>query len=68
MKHLSKTDLEASLYEIIAEVVLGESVVVTDDTTGEPIAKLEPSGKLRNRQKLRIAAELLNGVKTDQPN
>lgn len=62
MKYLSATEIEERLYEIIAEVVKGESVIVTDDETGEPVAKIVPRGKLSKSQRLRIVSELLVNI------
>ena len=62
MKYLSATEIEERFYEIIAEVVKGESVIVMDDETGEPMARLVPRGKLSKSQKLRIASDLLANI------
>ena len=59
MKYKSATETEEKLYEILAEVIVGETIIVTDDETYEPIARIVPRGKLSKRQKLRIASELL---------
>jgi antitoxin (DNA-binding transcriptional repressor) of toxin-antitoxin stability system len=45
MKHLSAAETEDRLWEVLIDVAAGESVIITDNETGEPIAKLEPCGK-----------------------
>ena len=58
MRRLSATELETRFDEIIAEVVGGDTIIVTDNQTGEPIAEFVPSGKFVKTQRYKIANEI----------
>ncbi len=42
MKRLTALQFEANLYRLVGEVARGESIVITDNETGEPIAEVHP--------------------------
>ena len=42
MKYVSASELEANLFRLIGEVARGETIVVTDNETGGPIAEIQP--------------------------
>lgn len=42
MKYLSAREVEAKLFRLVREVAQGETIIITDNETGEPIARLEP--------------------------
>ena len=58
MRRISATELETRFDEIIAEVVGGETIIVTNNQTGEPIAEFVPSERLRKGQRVKIAREI----------
>ena len=45
MKYLSASETEERLWEVLIDVAAGDSVIITDNETGEPIAQLEPCGE-----------------------
>ncbi len=49
MKYLSAAETEERLFEIIIEVIKGETIIVTDNETGEPIANIVPCGNPAER-------------------
>ncbi len=58
MKYLSATETEEKLSEIIEEVKRGEIIIVTDDKTGEPIAKIVPYSVPTDRHPNNFSSDL----------
>ena len=42
---MSAAETEEKLDEVLVEVVAGETIVITHNDTGEPIARFEPCGE-----------------------
>lgn len=44
MKIITRSAAEERVYEMLVEVARGETYTITDDVTGEALARLEPTG------------------------
>lgn len=42
MEYLSAKEVEENLFRLIRKVARGETIVITDNDSGEPIAKIIP--------------------------
>ena len=58
MRYSSAAEFEKKFDEIFADVVAGETIIITDNKTGEPIAEFVPSGMLGKSQRVKIAREI----------